>query len=155
MSARYIVAYIDMPCNGLDRAGLQSYYEICTDLHVVVIQASHARSGSEGAIVSWFMFIALFTLFACSIVMSQYHPNRMDATLVRTCRKAGAELQKMNSLPLGSYLIEETPCMPRPVKPHIIVVYDSVLTRALPFVTFTPSCFARAMMSMRFRAETE
>jgi len=35
------------------------------------------------------------------------------------------------------------------------LVYDSVLTRALPFVTLTPSCLARATMSMRFRAETE
>lgn len=35
------------------------------------------------------------------------------------------------------------------------LVYDSVLTRALPLVTLTPICFARAMISMRFRAETE
>jgi hypothetical protein len=34
-------------------------------------------------------------------------------------------------------------------------LYDSVLTRAWLFVTFTPNCFALAMISMRFRAETE
>jgi len=33
-------------------------------------------------------------------------------------------------------------------------VYDSVLTLALPFVTLTPNCFARVMISMRFLAET-
>lgn len=34
------------------------------------------------------------------------------------------------------------------------LVYDSVLTRALPLVTLTPICLARAMISMRLRAET-
>jgi hypothetical protein len=43
--------------------------------------------------------------------------------------------------------------MPTQVKP--MLVYDSVLTRALSLVTLTPICFARAMMSMRLRAETE
>lgn len=33
--------------------------------------------------------------------------------------------------------------------------YDSVLTLALPFVTFTPNCFARPTISIRFLAETE
>lgn len=32
--------------------------------------------------------------------------------------------------------------------------YTSVVTFALGFVTLTPSCFARAMMSTRFREET-
>jgi len=32
--------------------------------------------------------------------------------------------------------------------------HDSVVTLAFAFVTFTPSCFARAMISSRFRAET-
>ena len=32
--------------------------------------------------------------------------------------------------------------------------YDSTVTFALPFVTFTPSALARAMMSIRFRDET-
>jgi hypothetical protein len=39
--------------------------------------------------------------------------------------------------------------------PRSPFLYDSVLTRAWPFVTFTPNCFALAMISMRFRAETE
>lgn len=38
---------------------------------------------------------------------------------------------------------------------HHRYIYDSVLTRALLFVTLTPNCFALAMMSMRFLAETE
>jgi len=38
--------------------------------------------------------------------------------------------------------------------PRSPFLYDSVLTRAWPFVTFTPNCFALAMISMRFRAET-
>jgi len=42
--------------------------------------------------------------------------------------------------------------MPPPKK---MILYDSVLTLALLFVTFTPSCFALVMMSMRLRAETE
>ena len=33
-------------------------------------------------------------------------------------------------------------------------VYTSVVTLALAFVTLTPNCFARAMMSMRLRDET-
>lgn len=32
--------------------------------------------------------------------------------------------------------------------------YTSVVTFALAFVTLTPSCFARAMMSIRFLEET-
>ena len=44
---------------------------------------------------------------------------------------------------------------PRPKNRHRCPVYDSVLTRALLFVTFTPNCLALAMISMRFRAETE
>jgi hypothetical protein len=35
------------------------------------------------------------------------------------------------------------------------ILYDSVLTLALPLVTLTPSCFALVTMSMRFLAETE
>jgi hypothetical protein len=38
--------------------------------------------------------------------------------------------------------------------PRSPFLYDSVLTRAWPFVTFTPNCLALAMISMRFRAET-
>jgi hypothetical protein len=33
-------------------------------------------------------------------------------------------------------------------------IYTSVVTLALALVTLTPSCFARAMMSMRLREET-
>lgn len=33
-------------------------------------------------------------------------------------------------------------------------IYTSVVTLALAFVTLTPNCFARAMMSIRFREET-
>ena len=33
--------------------------------------------------------------------------------------------------------------------------YDSVEIFALPFVTLTPNCFARATISMRFLDETE
>jgi hypothetical protein len=33
-------------------------------------------------------------------------------------------------------------------------IYTSVVTLALGLVTLTPSCFARAMMSMRFLEET-
>jgi hypothetical protein len=39
--------------------------------------------------------------------------------------------------------------------PRSPFLYDSVLTRAWPFVTLTPNCFALAMISMRFRADTE
>jgi hypothetical protein len=42
-------------------------------------------------------------------------------------------------------------------KKHLIgceVLYTSVVTLALGFVTLTPSCLARAMMSMRLREET-
>lgn len=33
-------------------------------------------------------------------------------------------------------------------------IYTSVVTFALAFVTLTPNCLARAMMSIRFREET-
>lgn len=46
---------------------------------------------------------------------------------------------------------------PRRKTPTTVVVdplYTSVVTLALALVTFTPSCFARAMISIRFLEET-
>jgi hypothetical protein len=48
-----------------------------------------------------------------------------------------------------------TPCYARNCSKIPTTLYDSVLTLDLPLVTFTPSCFALVMMSMRFLAETE
>ena len=47
-----------------------------------------------------------------------------------------------------------SPCPCNPQR-HYALAHASTVTLALGFVTLTPSCFARASMSTRFREETE
>jgi hypothetical protein len=65
--------------------------------------------------------------------------------------------------PLGTYAksralrleeLHDKPCIPFCFSDHTIHIYDSVVTFALAFVTFTPSAFAFAMISTRLRADT-
>lgn len=67
---------------------------------------------------------------------------------------ASRRREREKSLPI-EIVTNQRDALYAPPKRKSAIVYDSVLTRALPLVTLTPSCFARAMMSMRFRAETE
>lgn len=52
--------------------------------------------------------------------------------------------------PMQSVKAVPEPICFAPQKP----IYTSVVTFALAFVTLTPNCLARAMMSIRFREET-
>ena len=60
----------------------------------------------------------------------------------------------MKSLPIEIVTNQRDALYAPPQSENPQHIYDSVLTRALPLVTLTPICLARAMMSMRFRAET-
>jgi hypothetical protein len=58
--------------------------------------------------------------------------------------------------PVQSYPAKSTTQNSRPMTrtTHSHPIYDSTVTLAFALVTFTPSCFARPMMSTRLRAET-